>query len=103
MDVKPVMDLMRFVLDSADFSLLTRQDVFLGVVIVFLAILRKRGIVHAVGILVPCIIGMTIFWGKMAALDGRIYHIEYFAAFVGVWVMVVLYLVYLYTLRSTVD
>jgi hypothetical protein len=70
--------------------------------LVFAAILRKRGTLHALMVVVLCSVVVSFIWNEMATSNQMFWH-AYIAALVCLSGMVVLYLVYLYALHNQMD
>ncbi len=97
------LELFMKMLQEADYSLLGQPEVALFILMVFAAILRKRGPVQAFIFVAPLTLALTALWGQMEHHSGLDLHKFYFTAFVGLGSLIVLYLVYLYTLQQTVE
>ena len=88
---------------DADFSILLRWDVLFLALAVYLAILRKRGGLHALVFVVLSSMSLVVAYDRMNKTGEQALEAHYFVALLSIGVLVVLYLIYLYTLRPQVE
>ena len=103
MDVPAIMDSVKGFLSETNWGDLLRIDTLTRTLALFLAITRKRGAVRALGIVGLCVLALVFLWGKMQVTDDGASLDCYFASFLGVTVMIPLYLLYLYVLQPGVE
>ena len=88
---------------ETDFSLLARPDVLLAILGVYLAVVWKRGVLKAFFFVLLSTLSLTVTYAKMEACAGSLLYAYYFAAFLCLGALLVLYIVYLYALKEQID
>jgi len=93
----------RGILSEVDLSLLLRPETFLALLVALLIVERKRGFWRALLSVIPTALALLVLWNQLLLTQGDYLHNFYMAAFLGVGAMMLLYVLYIYTIREQVD
>ena len=88
---------------ETDFTRLLQPEIFLAIAGVYLAIIWKRGALQALFVVLLSTFGLVVAHTKMEAAAGSLFHGYYFAAFLCLGALLVLYIVYLYVVKEQVE
>lgn len=92
-----------WVLEDTDFSILTQPEIAAAIVVLYLAIFRKRGAITASLFSLFSTTALVVTWDRMGSVGNAPFQVYYFTAFLCIGSLVVLYVLYLYALREQVE
>jgi hypothetical protein len=93
----------RGILGEVDLSLLLRPETFLALLVALLIVERKRGFWRALLSVIPAAMALLVLWNQLLLTQGDYLHNFLYGRVLGVGAMMLLYVLYIYTIREQVD